>query len=59
MVVLHDSNFVSMIYLFHSHFQKNDRIEILTKTPFEFDWWEGRCNGKVGIFPANYVKVVA
>ncbi|XP_063685600.1 SH3 domain-containing YSC84-like protein 1 isoform X2 [Bolinopsis microptera] len=40
-------------------FQKSDRIEILTRTPLEFDWWEGRLHGKVGIFPANYVRVVS
>ncbi|KAL5266595.1 hypothetical protein ACHWQZ_G003837 [Mnemiopsis leidyi] len=40
-------------------FQRNDRIEILTQTGLEFDWWEGRFNGKVGIFPANYVRVVS
>lgn len=40
-------------------FQKSDRIEILTRTPQEFDWWEGRFNGKVGIFPANYIRVVS
>ena len=22
------------------------------------DWWEGELNGKVGVFPANYVEKV-
>ncbi|CAI5448445.1 unnamed protein product [Caenorhabditis angaria] len=30
-----------------------DRILVLEKND---DWWKGRCNGKEGIFPANYVE---
>ncbi len=36
--------------------QPNDRIEILEKLSPE--WYKGRCNGKVGVFPSNYVKPV-
>lgn len=36
--------------------QPSDRIEILEKLSPE--WYKGRCNGKVGVFPSNYVKPV-
>ena len=35
-----------------------DEIEILTRTNKENDWWEGKLQGRIGIFPANYVKVM-
>ncbi|KNE56512.1 hypothetical protein AMAG_02314 [Allomyces macrogynus ATCC 38327] len=35
-------------------FKVGDRIEILEATPSTNDWWKGKCNGKVGYFPANY-----
>lgn len=31
-----------------------DKIEVLDKLSPE--WFRGRCNGKVGMFPSNYVK---
>lgn len=31
-----------------------DKIEVLEKPSNE--WFKGRCNGRVGMFPANYVK---
>lgn len=31
-----------------------DKVEIIEK--LSSDWYKGRCNGKVGTFPANYVK---
>ena len=31
-----------------------DKIEVLEK--LSADWYRGRCNGRVGTFPANYVK---
>ncbi|XP_030063266.1 neutrophil cytosol factor 2 [Microcaecilia unicolor] len=34
-------------------FQQGDVILILSKV--NEDWWEGQCNGKVGIFPASFV----
>lgn len=37
-------------------FKTGDRIEVLTRTDSQNDWWEGRLKGKVGIFPANYVN---
>lgn len=39
-------------------FRLGDEIEVLTQTHTQYDWWEGRCHGKIGIFPANYVKVL-
>ncbi len=33
-------------------------IIILTRTSSQNDWWEGRLQGRVGIFPSNYVKVL-
>lgn len=39
-------------------FNAGDQIEILTRTDKQDDWWEGRLKGRVGIFPANYVKVL-
>lgn len=38
-------------------FKPGDKIEVLTQTDTQDDWWEGRCNGRIGIFPANYVRV--
>lgn len=38
-------------------FNVGERITIITRTATQEDWWEGKLNGKVGIFPANYVKV--
>ncbi|KAG0357255.1 hypothetical protein BGZ54_000395 [Gamsiella multidivaricata] len=37
-------------------FKKGDRITVTKKTPSRDDWWTGRCNGREGIFPANYVE---
>ncbi|XP_071796121.1 SH3 domain-containing YSC84-like protein 1 [Asterias amurensis] len=39
-------------------FKAGDRIDILTQTENCYDWWEGRLNGRTGIFPANYIKVL-
>ncbi|XP_077960008.1 SH3 domain-containing YSC84-like protein 1 isoform X3 [Gasterosteus aculeatus] len=37
-------------------FAPGDRITVVTKTDSEYDWWEGRlADGRVGIFPANFV----
>lgn len=37
-------------------FSKGDIIIILKKTDSTNDWWVGKCNGKEGNFPANYVE---
>ncbi|KAF9275151.1 hypothetical protein BGZ68_010979, partial [Mortierella alpina] len=37
-------------------FKKGDRITVLKKTLSTNDWWTGRCNGREGSFPANYVQ---
>ncbi len=33
-----------------------DKVEVLVQN--EGGWWEGRCNGKIGLFPSNYVKLM-
>ncbi|RIA94693.1 DUF500 and domain-containing protein [Glomus cerebriforme] len=37
-------------------FNKGDIIIIIKKTDSTNDWWVGKCNGKEGNFPANYVE---
>ena len=34
-----------------------DEIVVTTRTDTQNDWWEGRLKGKVGIFPANFVRL--
>ncbi|XP_053273062.1 SH3 domain-containing YSC84-like protein 1 isoform X3 [Pleuronectes platessa] len=37
-------------------FVPGDQITVLTKTESQYDWWEGQlADGRVGIFPANFV----
>lgn len=36
-------------------FRPGDQITVVTKTESQYDWWEGRVGGRVGIFPANFV----
>ncbi|KAG8580294.1 hypothetical protein GDO81_007229 [Engystomops pustulosus] len=38
-------------------FQVGDKIIVTTKTDSQYDWWEGKLKGELGIFPANYVMV--
>lgn len=38
-------------------FRKGQWIDVITRTGSDFDWWEGRIGDRVGIFPANYVRV--
>jgi hypothetical protein len=35
-------------------FSRGDRVTVLDTT--NENWWEGNVNGKVGLFPANYVS---
>jgi len=35
--------------------RKGDVVTIIKEHP---DWWEGELNGKVGVFPANYVQKI-
>ncbi|KAG1749628.1 uncharacterized protein EDB91DRAFT_754745 [Suillus paluster] len=37
-------------------FKTGDRIEIVTKTESQEDWWTGRLDGAEGVFPGNYVQ---
>ena len=39
-------------------FRKGQIFEVLTRTDSQVDWWEGKIENKVGIFPANYVKIL-
>ena len=39
-------------------FRKGQVIKIITRTDKQFDWWEGKIDDRVGIFPANFVKVL-
>lgn len=39
-------------------FRKGQLIKVLTRTDSTNDWWEGRIDDRVGIFPANYVKLL-
>ena len=39
-------------------FRKGQVIQVLTRTYNQFDWWEGKLEDRVGIFPANYVKMM-
>lgn len=37
-------------------FAAGDRITVITKSDSQNDWWEGQlADGRVGLFPANYV----
>lgn len=39
-------------------FRKGQIINVITKSDSTNDWWEGRIDDRVGIFPANYVKMM-
>ncbi|KAI8966903.1 hypothetical protein BDF20DRAFT_1005218 [Mycotypha africana] len=39
-------------------FKVGDLIEVLDKSEKVNDWWKGRLNGQVGMFPANYVRLI-
>ena len=39
-------------------FRKGQVIQVMTRTDSQNDWWEGKLEGRVGIFPANYVKFI-
>ena len=39
-------------------FRRGQVIQVLTRTDSTFDWWEGKLDDCVGIFPANYVKII-
>ncbi len=39
-------------------FSKGAVITVLTRTDTQNDWWEGQLELSIGIFPANYVKVL-
>jgi amphiphysin len=37
-------------------FKRGDRIEVLVRGASDMDWWTGRLEGRIGLFPANYTK---
>ncbi|CAM9657940.1 unnamed protein product [Lampetra planeri] len=37
-------------------FGLGERIDVVTRTKSRDDWWEGRLHGRLGIFPATYVR---
>jgi len=39
-------------------FRKGQVIQVITRTETQDDWWEGKIDDRVGIFPANYVKLM-
>lgn len=39
-------------------FRKGQVIYVITRTDTQQDWWEGKIEDRVGIFPANYVKMM-
>ena len=40
-------------------FRKGQVIYVITRTDTQQDWWEGKIEDRVGIFPANYVKMMS
>ncbi|RHZ49707.1 hypothetical protein Glove_517g2 [Diversispora epigaea] len=36
-------------------FKKDDKIEVIERTQNINDWWKGRLDGTIGVFPGNYV----
>ncbi|OTB06972.1 hypothetical protein M426DRAFT_318339 [Hypoxylon sp. CI-4A] len=38
-------------------FRAGDVIEIVSRTQNDNEWWIGKCHGKQGQFPGNYVKL--
>lgn len=56
------SEYVEALYRFEAQqegdlaLNPGDKVEVLEKPSHE--WFKGRSNGKVGMFPANYVKPV-
>ncbi|KAI8799371.1 hypothetical protein BJ742DRAFT_846170 [Cladochytrium replicatum] len=39
-------------------FKRDDLIEVVERTADVNDWWTGRIQGRVGLFPANYVTEI-
>lgn len=59
-VVSKGAEFVEALYRFDPQqdgdlaLNPGDKVEVLEKPSNE--WFKGRCNGRVGMFPSNYVK---
>jgi len=39
-------------------FKKDDRIELVSRTPDVNDWWTGKLGSVTGVFPGNYVAEI-
>ncbi|KAK4546533.1 hypothetical protein LTR36_001750 [Oleoguttula mirabilis] len=57
------AQYVTAIYDFEGQnagdlaFREGERIRVVKKTESVEDWWTGEVGGRVGEFPANYVRV--
>jgi len=40
-------------------FKVGDRIIVVHRTSFDDDWWIGRVNANIGMFPGNYVTLTS
>lgn len=38
--------------------KENDMIILLSSDLPDKGWWKGQLNGKIGVFPDNFVKVI-
>jgi len=60
---MQQAQYVTAIYDFEGQsegdlaFREGDRIKVIKKTDSMDDWWDGEVNGRVGVFPANYVQL--
>jgi len=57
------AQYVTAVYDFEGQnegdlvFREGDRIRVVKKTESTDDWWDGEVGGRVGVFPANYVRM--
>lgn len=55
-------NYVVALYDFAAQadgdldFKVGDRIEVIERSESAEDWWKGRLEGRIGVFPGNYVQ---
>jgi amphiphysin len=55
-------NYVVALYDFAAQadgdldFKVGDRIEVIERSESAEDWWKGRLDGRIGVFPGNYVQ---
>ncbi|GCE97120.1 protein that induces appearance of [PIN+] prion when overproduced [Zygosaccharomyces mellis] len=57
-----EGEYVEVLYEFKPqskddlHIKPGDKVEVLER--LSPDWYKGKCNGKEGMFPSNYVKAL-